>query len=114
MGSPLRVARPTVCIQDVAAAMNHGLRMSEASEASRHAALHCVVTTHTSHTWASVLAKMLLSQINGQTTARRTPYLPKDTLKGSYDRAKKRLFLFDYDVRIHLICALRVTDGTGV
>jgi len=57
---------------------------------------------------------MLLSQINGQTTARRTPYLPKDTLKGSYDRAKKRLFLFDYDVRIHLICALRVTDRTGV
>lgn len=81
----------------VAAAMNHGLRMSEASKASRHAALHRVVTTHTSHTWASVLAKMLLSQINGQTTARRTPYLPKDTLKGSYDRAKKRLFLFDYD-----------------
>lgn len=81
--------------------MNRGLRMSEADKASRHAALHRVVTTHTSHTWASVLAKMLLSQINGQTTARRTPYLPKDTLKESYDRAKKRLFLFDYDVRIH-------------
>lgn len=82
---------------DVAAAMNRGLLMSEESKASRHAALHRVVTTHTSHTWASVLVKMLLSQITGQTTARRTPYLPKDRLKESYDRAKKRLFLFDYD-----------------
>ncbi|KAI6021119.1 glycosyltransferase family 20 protein [Pisolithus marmoratus] len=84
-------------LDDVAAAMNRGLLMSEESKASRHAALHRVVTTHTSHTWASVLVKMLLFQINGQTTARRTPYLPKDRLKESYDRAKKRLFLFDYD-----------------
>ncbi|KAG6329404.1 hypothetical protein ID866_9685 [Astraeus odoratus] len=40
---------------------------------------------------------MLLSQMSGQTTAKRTPYIPKDRLKESYDRAKKRLFLFDYD-----------------
>ncbi|KAG6327748.1 hypothetical protein ID866_11341 [Astraeus odoratus] len=84
-------------VPDVAAAMNTGLLMSEASKASRHAALHRVVTTHTSHTWASVLVKMLLSQMSGQTTAKRTPYIPKDRLKESYDRAKKRLFLFDYD-----------------
>ncbi|KAI6029859.1 glycosyltransferase family 20 protein [Pisolithus microcarpus 441] len=82
---------------DVAAAMDRGLLMSEESKASRHAALHRVVTTHTSHTWAAVLVKMLLFQITGQSTARRTPYLPKDKLKESYDRAKKRLFLFDYD-----------------
>jgi hypothetical protein len=42
---------------------------------------------------------MLLSQINGQTTARGTPYLPKELLKHKYDGAGKRLFLFDYDVR---------------
>ena len=92
-----------LCIQDVAEAMNRGLLMSEASKASRHAALHRFVTTHTSQTWAAVLAKMLLSQINGQTTARRTPYLSKDTIKESYNRAKKRLFLFDYDVYIRLL-----------
>ncbi|KAG2156912.1 glycosyltransferase family 20 protein [Suillus bovinus] len=82
---------------DVAAAMNRGLVMSEEEKASRHAALHSVVTTHTSHTWAAVLAKMLLSQINGQNTARQTPYIPRDSLKRLYDNAGKRLFLFDYD-----------------
>ncbi|KAG1763711.1 glycosyltransferase family 20 protein [Suillus occidentalis] len=83
---------------DVAAAMNRGLVMSEEEKASRHASLHSVVTTHTSHTWAAVLAKMLLSQINGQNTARQTPYIPRDRLKELYDNAGKRLFLFDYDV----------------
>ncbi|KAH7887163.1 glycosyltransferase family 20 protein [Phlebopus sp. FC_14] len=81
----------------VAEAMNRGLLMSSASKAARHAALHRVVTTHTSHTWAAVLAKMLLSQINGQTASRRTPYVPKDELKSKYEKAGKRLFLFDYD-----------------
>ncbi|KAF8137714.1 glycosyltransferase family 20 protein [Boletus edulis] len=82
---------------DVAAAMNTGLIMSSASKAARHTALHKVVTTHTSHTWAALLVKMLLSQIDGQTTARGTPYLPKELLKDKYDSATKRLFLFDYD-----------------
>lgn len=82
---------------DVAAAMNRGLVMSEEEKASRHASLHSVVTTHTSHTWAAVLVKMLLSQINGQNTARQTPYIPRDRLKELYDNAGKRLFLFDYD-----------------
>ena len=84
--------------------MNSGLLMSSTYKAARHATLHKVVTTHTSHTWAALLVKMLLSQINGQTTARGTPYLPKELLKDKYDSASKRLFLFDYDVRtIHLL-----------
>lgn len=74
--------------------------MSSASKAARHAALHKVVTTHTSHTWAALLVKMLLSQINGQTSARSTPYLPKHLIQDKYESAGKRLFLFDYDVRI--------------
>ncbi|KAG9310012.1 glycosyltransferase family 20 protein [Chiua virens] len=82
---------------DVAAAMNAGLLMSSTSKETRHAALHQIVTTHTSHTWAALLVKMLLSQINGQTSSRGTPYLPKELIKSKYDSASKRLFLFDYD-----------------
>ncbi|KAJ7640663.1 trehalose-6-phosphate phosphatase [Mycena polygramma] len=82
---------------DVAAAINEGLIMSEEEKLSRHQSLHKVVTTHTSHTWAAVLVKMLLGQLNGKETARRTPYIPKSVLESRYHAAKKRLFFFDYD-----------------
>lgn len=95
-------------MQDVAAAMNTGLLMSESSKASRHAALHRVVTTHTSHTWAAMLTKMLLSQLTEQTTVKKTPYIPKDQLKESYHCAPKRLFLLDYDVRPIVVQLWRV------
>lgn len=73
--------------------------MSEAEKQLRHAALHKVVTTHTSHHWAAVLIKMLLSQIGNENTAHQTPYLDMRLLKNIYYKAKRRLFLFDYDVR---------------
>ncbi|KAJ7512947.1 trehalose-6-phosphate phosphatase [Mycena galericulata] len=82
---------------DVAAAINQGLLMSEAEKLSRHEMLHKIVTTHTSHTWAAVLVKMLLGQLGGKETARRTPYIPKEVLESKYHAAKKRLFFFDYD-----------------
>lgn len=72
--------------------------MPEAEKAARHAKLYKVVTTHTSHTWAAVLVKQLLGQMSGQGQARQTPYIPKEVLEGKYKSAKKRLFLFDYDV----------------
>lgn len=73
--------------------------MSDTEKAERHAMLYKVVTTHTSHTWAAVLVKMLLGQLGGKETARRTPYIPKEVLESKYAAAKKRLFFFDYDVR---------------
>lgn len=72
--------------------------MPEAERDERHSKLYKVVSTHTSHSWAAILVKMLLSQMNSQNTARITPYIPKDTLKEKYQQGKKRLFLFDYDV----------------
>ncbi|TEB34046.1 trehalose-6-phosphate phosphatase [Coprinellus micaceus] len=81
----------------VAAAINKGLLMSPAEKAQRHEKLYKVVTTHTSHSWAAVLAKMLLEQMGIQGLARQTPYIPKDQLEGLYHKAAKRLFLFDYD-----------------
>ncbi|KAJ7193542.1 trehalose 6-phosphate phosphatase [Mycena pura] len=82
---------------DVAAAINEGLLMSEREKLARHEMLHKVVTTHTSHTWAALLVKMLLGQLGGKETARRTPYIPTEVLEGKYHAAKKRLFFFDYD-----------------
>ncbi|KAJ7635051.1 trehalose 6-phosphate phosphatase [Roridomyces roridus] len=82
---------------DVAAAMNQGLLMTEGEKLNRHEALYKVVTTHTSHTWAAVLVKILLSQLGGKDTARSTPYIPKDVLESRYHVAKKRMFFFDYD-----------------
>ncbi|SJK98408.1 related to trehalose-6-phosphate phosphatase [Armillaria ostoyae] len=82
---------------DVAAAINKGLLMGEAEKLLRHVKLHKVVTTHTSHTWAAVLVKMMLSQMNSTNTAKMTPYIPKEILQSKYRMAKKRLFLFDYD-----------------
>jgi hypothetical protein len=85
-------------LQEVAAAINQGLIMSERQKQERHAKLFKLVTTHTSHTWAALLVKMLLEQINSQNQARMTPYISKQLLTDAYQRAKKRLFLFDYDV----------------
>ncbi|CAA7261208.1 unnamed protein product [Cyclocybe aegerita] len=82
---------------DVAAAINKGLIMAPEEKAARHAKLYKTVTTHTSHTWAAVLVKMLLGQLGLSGMARQTPYIPKDQLEGLYAKAKKRLFLFDYD-----------------
>jgi len=88
--------------------------MSEAEKLERHRKLHKIVTTHTSHSWATVLVKMLLTQIDGQNTARQTPYIPRDVLEEKYQHAKKRLFLLDYDV-CHLdlsgYCVCEVDDA---
>jgi trehalose 6-phosphate synthase/phosphatase len=73
--------------------------MPEAEKAQRQAALYEVVTTHTSHHWAAVLVKMLLSQISTENTAHKTPYLDLEMLSNTYHKATKRLLLFDYDVR---------------
>lgn len=76
--------------------------MSDEEKLERHQKLYKVVTTHTSHTWAALLVKMLLAQMDDKNTARQTPYIPKALLQAKYKLAKKRLFLFDYDVRIAL------------
>jgi trehalose 6-phosphate synthase/phosphatase len=86
--------------QDVSAAINQGLLMSPKEKAGRQEKLYKVVTTHTSHTWASVLIKMLLGLMDGQGQARQTPYLLREDLRERYHAAKKRLFLFDYDVSL--------------
>lgn len=86
-------------LQEVAAAMHRGLLMPDEEKRARHQTLYQTVSTHTSHTWAAVLAKTLLAQIGRSNLARQTPYIPRDRLEDCYRAAKKRLFLLDYDVR---------------
>ncbi|KIY47893.1 glycosyltransferase family 20 protein [Fistulina hepatica ATCC 64428] len=86
---------------NVASAINHGLLMSKVEKAERHARLYSKVMTHTSHTWASLLVKMLLAQMSGQGMMKptETPYIDRALLTEKYIHAghSKRLFLFDYD-----------------
>ena len=83
--------------------MHRGLTMTDEEKARRHAALYETVRTHTSHTWAATLAKILLQQIGRQNLAKMTLPMPKDRLEAQYRAASKRLFLLDYDVRSALV-----------
>lgn len=73
--------------------------MGEDEKLSRQAALYKVVHTHTSHTWAATLVKMLLSIVGTTNMSRHTPALDQAFLKEKFDNAKRRLLMFDYDVR---------------
>ncbi|KAI0641353.1 trehalose 6-phosphate phosphatase [Trametes meyenii] len=84
-------------LSEVAAAMHRGLTMPDDEKLRRHQQLYKTVTTHTSHTWAAILAKKLLERLGSQNMARQTPFIPKGDLERHYLKAKKRLFLFDYD-----------------
>lgn len=79
--------------------MHRGLTMPEEEKLARHSKLYKIVTTQTSHTWGAMLNKMLLEQLGRQNLAKQTPFIPKNQLESHYLSAKKRLFLFDYDVR---------------
>ncbi|KIK68618.1 glycosyltransferase family 20 protein [Collybiopsis luxurians FD-317 M1] len=109
-------------LHSVAAAMHRALLMPEAEKITRHKYLYDVVTTRTSHMWASVLVEMLLQQVsasthgtvngitNGIQTKKETPYLDSAQIRKWYDLAgtiprsptsprvkPTRLFFFDYD-----------------
>ncbi|KAI0353926.1 trehalose 6-phosphate phosphatase [Trametes cingulata] len=84
-------------LSEVAAAMHRGLTMSDEEKTRRHQQLYKTVTTHTSQTWAAMLTKKLLERLGSQNMARQTPFIPKGELEKHYLKAKKRLFLFDYD-----------------
>ena len=77
--------------------MHRGLIMPNEEKLQRRQRLYKTVTTHASHTWAAMLAKKLLERLGSSNMARQTPFIPKGDLESHYAKAKKRLFLFDYD-----------------
>ncbi len=81
----------------VAHAINQGLTMSEKEKDQRHTELLASVKSHTSHTWARTLVKQLLENVGLEHQAHQTPALDRTVLRESYQKANKRLMLFDYD-----------------
>ncbi|KAG8744889.1 threalose-6-phosphate phosphatase [Ceratobasidium sp. 414] len=82
---------------DVAAAINRGLTMTAQDKETRQSALYKTVTTHTSYNWAAMLVKKLLQQVGAENTAHNTPVLDRAAMGNMYEKAPKRLLLFDYD-----------------
>ena len=72
--------------------MHRGLTMPEDEKARRHEQLYKTVTTHTLHTWATMLAKKLLERLGSSNMAHRTPFIPKYELERHYAelRAERR------------------------
>jgi trehalose 6-phosphate synthase/phosphatase len=89
---------------DVSAAIHRGLTMEAEEKQERHEKMYKVVNIHTSHSWAAMLVKMLLKQMSAENImAKQTPYMEKPKLESCYLKAKKRLFLLDYDVRSFIL-----------
>ncbi|KAL5641217.1 hypothetical protein ACGC1H_001635 [Rhizoctonia solani] len=82
---------------DVAASIHRGLTMTIEDKESRQSALYRIVTTYTSYSWAAMLVKKLLQQVGAENTAHNTPVLDRPLMTSMYEKASKRLMLFDYD-----------------
>lgn len=89
--------------------------MDDDERSTRQAALYDIVRTHTSHTWAAILVKMLLNLVGSQNMTRHTPELDKEELKEKYNSANSRLLMLDYDVCVPLplfVCSVVPSDST--
>ncbi|KDN50097.1 hypothetical protein RSAG8_01433, partial [Rhizoctonia solani AG-8 WAC10335] len=82
---------------DVAASIHRGLTMTTEDKETRQSALYKIVTTYTSYSWAAMLVKKLLQQVGAENTAHNTPVLDRPLMTSMYEKASKRLMLFDYD-----------------
>ena len=80
-----------------AKAIHYALVMSDEERRRRHEDLYHQVISHTSHTWAATLVKLLVQQLLSEQTAHFTPPLDQSLLVQQHHSAAKRLFLLDYD-----------------
>lgn len=81
----------------VAKAVNYALSMSPKDKEIRQQHLYNHVTTHTVQAWTSLFLKRLMENLTSGEQSQTTPQLDKNYVKEQYDKAKKRLFMFDYD-----------------
>lgn len=81
----------------VAGAINQALTMSPEERKSQHSKLYKHVTTNTVGAWSKQYLNRLLTNLSSFDQSVSTPALDRAKLLRQYRRARKRLFMFDYD-----------------
>lgn len=81
----------------VAHAINHALCMSPEAKENQHKKSYKHVTTKTVQAWSNTYLKRLLVNLSSFNQSIATPALDRTKLLSQYRRARKRLFMFDYD-----------------
>ena len=81
----------------VADSIQKALTMSDNDKAKQHEQLYKHVTTHTIEKWAKTYLSRLLVNLASFNQSIATPALDKTKVLARYRRAKRRLFMFDYD-----------------
>jgi trehalose 6-phosphate synthase/phosphatase len=81
----------------VADAINYALTLPEDKKQQLHETLYDHVTNHNVQAWSSGCIKRLLTVLASRKSSVVTPILDVRLMKSQYDKANKRLFMFDYD-----------------
>ncbi|KAL1956562.1 hypothetical protein VTO42DRAFT_7033 [Malbranchea cinnamomea] len=81
----------------VADAIHQALNMSDEAKARQHAGLYNWVVNNTVQSWTNLYLKRLLTNLSSFNQSIVTPQLDTSKLVQRYLRAKRRLFMFDYD-----------------
>jgi trehalose 6-phosphate synthase/phosphatase len=81
----------------VATAINEALTMSSSEKMAQHTKLYKHVTSHTVSAWSNKYLRRLLTNLSSFDQSIATPALDKAKLLSQYRKARKRLFMFDYD-----------------
>ena len=81
----------------VADAIHEALSMSDAQKAEQHAKLYDWVVNNTVQNWTDLYLKRLLTNLSSFNQSIVTPQLDSEKLVRHYVKARRRLFMFDYD-----------------
>lgn len=81
----------------VAGAINQALTMSPEEKKVQHSKLYKHVTTNTVASWSNQYLNRLLTNLSSFDQSESTPALDRSKLVRQYRRARRRLFMFDYD-----------------
>ncbi|OBT49209.1 hypothetical protein VE00_00160 [Pseudogymnoascus sp. WSF 3629] len=81
----------------VADAINNALTMSPEKKKETHEDLYKHVTTHNVQAWTTGYIKRLLTVLSSHSTSVTTPILDREKMLVQFTKAKKRLFMIDYD-----------------